>query len=223
MPAVAGTVAGLGVGAYPGQTKIIQYGPAGQEERFALRWREDFTPAASWVADPRLTFSLRNGWLIDLRGVGGSATYGYLTTPYEQRIGALIDGYFRKFGESSYGFNPRAIRHADAAFAAGLRLQERLILSAWGWSSSDVATLTTVWYPKGVGDDISNVDNPDAHLGISVVLPATRRYFSNTGWLNSAKQSSTKPNLAPHLYSTKDKEGVLEFLLAQWRWVGTPP
>lgn len=222
MSAVADTVPGLGVGAYDGQTKIIEYGPAGREERFAVRWRADFTPDPAWVAEPRITFSLRDSWVVDLRGVGGSATRGYLTTPYEQRIGATVDAYFRKFGESSYSWNPHAIRHADAAFAAGLKLQERLILSAWGWGVSDTAKISTVWYPKAIGDDISNVDDPDPNVGIEVIVPATHRWFSNTGWHDSATRASARTNLAPHLYSSKDKEGVLEYLLAQWRWVGVP-
>lgn len=220
MSAVAGSLAELGSGIHDAQLKVIEYGPTGQQERFGLRWRTDL-PAPGWVADPRVTVALRNTWIMDTRGVGGSATWGYLTAPETQRI-VTCDGYFRVFGQSSYSWSPRAIRHADAAFAAGLTLQEKITACAWTWEPTEDAWITTVWYPKGLGDDISNVDIPDDHVGINIKLAQGRRIFKTTGWLNSAKQDATRPNLLPHLYSTKPIEGRLEYLLAQWRWVGIP-
>lgn len=220
MPAIVDTAAALGSGDYDAQLKIVEYGPAGQEERAIMRWN---AALGLWIGQERVSISLRDAWIMDAHGFGVGAlslnTWGYVTKPR---------GNPGQFGQSSYSFSPQAIRHADAAFAAGLTLQERIITTLWLWEPSGTTLeLATVLYPMGPGDQISNVSDPSSHIGVSITALHGQRRIQSTGWVNSGKQSSTRPNLAPHLYSrhTVEPRGVddhLEHLTAYWRWVVDP-
>jgi hypothetical protein len=225
MSAIATTVAGLGVGAYPFQRKVIQYGPTGQEERWFMFWRDDYPPSGAWVMDPQETFTWKDNWPMANEGSGPTFSWGYLSSPIpvDARSGpGLTDTYFRPFGQSGYGWQPRPIRHAGAAFAAGLTLQESMNVCAWGWDTPDVIDISTVWYPKNAGDSISNTDIPDSYIGITYrELIGVRRY-QRKPWQNSGVQACAKLDLMPHLYSTRFKIGRVEDLWAKWRWVAIP-
>lgn len=214
MPAIADNVAGLGTGDYNFQEKIIQYGPVGKKERHRMRWRSDMaTPC--WVSDDNISIENRDSWILDPGTVPAiGTTWGYVYSP-AFGVGA--------FGASSYSWSPNAIRHADAAFDAGLKLQERIIADAWVWEPTDVEKIATVWFPMNQGDRIDNTLIPDANLGIIYQLAPGQRRFKSTGWLNSAITSCTKANLMPHLYSQKTAvtsgPNSIEFFICYWRWV----
>lgn len=214
MAAVANNVAELGTGDYELQEKIIQYGPAGKKERHRMRWRPDMaTPC--WVSDGDISIENRDSWIMDADTTPtAGATWGYVTRPLSAA---------GKFGASSFSWSPNAIRHADAAFAAGLKLQEKIIADAWVWQPTDVLDIATVWFPINQDDKIDNTLIPDSHIGITYRLAPGQRRFKTTDWVNSAKTSSTKANLMPHLYAkgTTITAGPnsIEFFVCYWRWV----
>lgn len=226
MTAVANTVAELGTGDYNLQEKIIQYGPVGKKERFGMRWRADM-PTPCWVSDEQIGIDQRDAWIMNAEAIPTPGTsWAYITLP---------SGSPGLIGQSSYSWNPDAIRHADAAFVAGLKLQESWVLDAWAWFPTDVYTLASVWFPISQGDWISNVLIPDNHIGIQVNLLGGLRRFQVTSWVDSAKQdtrvipadaTTAKTNLMPHLYSkrTSGSSGpnIIEFICCKWRWVGIP-
>lgn len=226
MTAVANTVAELGSGTYNLQEKIIQYGPVGKKERFGMRWRTDM-PVPCWVGEEQIAIDMRDAWIMNAEAIATAGTsWAYVT---------LASGNPGLLGQASYSWNPNAIRHADAAFAAGLVLQESWVVDAWTWIPTDVYTLATVWYPISGGDWISNVLIPDNHLGIQVNLLGGLRRFQVTSWVNSAKQdtrqnpadaTTARNNLMPHLYSKRvsgaGAPNIIEFICCRWRWVGIP-
>lgn len=233
MASVVSTVAALGVGDYDGQSKIIKYGPPGQEERAAMGWRADLAPPR-WISRPRIEITMRNSWPLTLDTIPTAGTaWGYVTWPLNDGSNAFPDTNMlpetgpSHEGQSSYSWNPRAIRHADAAFASGLKLQEKIIVSAWLWAPTDDYDLATVLYPANVDDDVSNLLLPDANIGTIVKPLGGLRRFQVTPWADSGVQACAKENLAPHLYTRRtvhaSSPNPLEFFTSYWRWVGVPP
>lgn len=207
------------MGDYPAQLKLVEYGPVGAKERAGMRWSEDI---GVWVGDPHVSIALRDAWIMNaeaLANVYVDTAWGYVTIPF---------GNPGRIGQSSYSWSPRAIRHADAAFAAGLKLQENVIADAWVWHPGDELHLATVWYPLAPGEKIDNaVLMPDDFIGTDIRALGGVRQFQCTGWHNSLMQASSKPNLAPHLYSKMTLitagPNTLEYWTSYWRWVFTPP
>jgi hypothetical protein len=222
MPAIVHSVAEAGIGDYDGQLKVMEFGPAGGPTRIAMRW---WDADQLWIqARPRYSFSLRDAFGVD--GPGG-VDWGYFTGP---EGGGFLSG---KIGMSSAGWNPVAIWHVDSAFAAGLTFQERLA-GVW-WQYDTVAggavkhQLATVYYEMDIGDRISTVISTSAGDFVGAIIDAQPgiRAYRDSGWIDSARQSSEKPIWTPHLYNRKvlpgfDTTKTLEHLLAQWRWVGDP-
>lgn len=216
MTAIANSVAELGIGDYDGQLKIIQYGPSGNPSRAGMRW---IAASGMWImSKPRHTFTMRDAWP-GISIVGIPNTWGYFTNP---------NGNKGEIGQASYGWNPIAIHHVDAAFAAGLKFQENLLATWWTWDPGHVIELATVFYEMDTGDRISTLISASAGDYVGTIIPSTptRRILQTTGWVDSARQSSAKPIYAPHLYSRfapgNDGNNFLEHLSAQWRWVGDP-
>lgn len=216
MTAIANSVAELGIGDYDGQLKIIQYGPSGNPSRAGMRWH---VASGMWImSKPRNTFTYRDAWPL----VAQSSTVGvweYLTH---------AAGNPGQIGQSSCGWNPIALLHVDSAFAAGLKLQEKIVTTFWTWDPGPALDLATVFFEMDTGDSISTLISVSAGDNLGTIIPATstRRIVQTTGWVLSAKQSSAKPLFAPHLYTRlvtgPGTQNFVEHLSVQWRWVGDP-
>lgn len=213
MPSVVTSVADLGAGAYDGQRKVITYGA----ERLGVRWHE---ASGLWISAPRKSFKLSDAWMTDVK-IGGPGVWSYFTGPFQ--LGGPI-------GRSGFGWTPQAIHRADAAYAAGLKLQEKLDHVFWSWTAPDLISLATVYFEMGPGDIISTLVSASAgdHVGVSIAALGGVRQFRTTGWVDSAIPVPVKPVLAPHLYTKTDRASALsgsprlEHLTAHYRWVGDP-
>lgn len=170
------------------------------------------------MGEETISIHMSDGFTMQTDGASSSFLWGYINQP----IGGNQGINAGQHGQESYGWNPSAIRHADAAFDAGLSMQEKIDTAAFAWNSGDVIKIATVWYPIDVGDRISNVIMPDDNIGCQITLPQTRRIFSTTGWVNSLITDCAKENLMPHLYATKFLDGRLDFITCRRRWVGVP-
>lgn len=214
MSVVATSVAGLGVGDYDGQLGLIRYG----NERQGVRWDAD---AGLWISRPRLSFKFSDAWMVDVK-TAGPGVWMYFTGPFPIPAGGI--------GRSGFGWTPQAIHRADAAYAAGLQLQEKLDYVFWSWTAPDLISLATVYFELGVGDVISTLISSTAgdHIGVQIAALGGVRKFQSTGWVNSNIPTPTKPVLAPHIYTKTDRSDALsgqprlEYLTAKYRWVGDP-
>lgn len=211
MSAVATSVAELGIGDYDGQKKIIAYGT---QERQRMIWH---APTGLWLSEPRASFKLKGDWPMSLSAGPG---WTYMTGP---------EGSGGQIAQAGYGWTPQAIHRADAAYAAGLRLYEKLDHLFWVWTSADDLRISTVYFELAPDDVMSTLFTPTAgsHLGTVITGDPGIRRFRTTGWVASTIPTPAKPVLAPHLY-VKNFAGALsgnarlEFLTANWRWVGDP-
>lgn len=213
MALVASSVAGLGDGIADGQVGYVDLGI--DHDRVELHWHQ---ASGAWIGEALPSFTLRDGWIM---------TVNDFAAPLELKYFSDTSGNPGQVGQNAFGWNPLAIRHADAAFAAGLTLQENLLADFWSWDAGRIYRLATVWYPFNDGESISNTTvDPSAHVGVTIDSVPTRRVLSGTGWLDSGVQASSKHNLLPHLYgeyvTTKALNNSVEYLLALRRWVGAP-
>jgi hypothetical protein len=211
VPAIATSVAGLGIGDYDGQRKIIQYG----SEQRGVRWN---AASGVWLSKPQPSFYYHQGTVVDVHAVSGA--WSYLTGPRNATGGIP--------GQSDFAWNPLAIHRADAAYAAGLRLQEKVEWLLWTWQPTDSYDLATVYFDLDQGDVISTLISASAgsHIGVQVTSDGAVRKTHSTGWVNSSIPTPTKALLAPHLYAKHNgvinDDVFLEFFTAHWRWVGDP-
>lgn len=210
MPANATSVAELGIGDYDGQTKVILYAT----EKQSMRWN---AVEGLWLSEPRPTFKFKDNWLTT---VSSPANWGYMTNP---------DGNPGSIGRSGFGWTPQAIHRADAAYAAGLKMQEKIDYLLWVWTGADDLHLATVYFNLNPTDVMSTLISTTAGANIGVELvgdPGVRR-FRTTGWVDSLIPTPTKALLAPHLYCKNFGAPLsgpvkLEFFTANWRWKGDP-
>jgi hypothetical protein len=215
----ATSIAGLGAG-FDGEPAEIAYG-AGQRAR--LRW--DAT-AGAWLSAPRTAIRFRD--LVAFRHAASGAAWGYMSLPQLANSSTASQdlGYFDPL--KPYGWHPRAVLDATAAYAAGLKLQNRLGAVFWGFAAGSNFDLGLVWYELGPGDAISPSIDPNGHVGAALPSVATVRCMTTTAWVDAPIPTPVKASavLAPHFY-TRDNlssggNAYAESALARWRWKGTP-
>lgn len=215
---MATSVAELGVGDYDGQIKIISYGAAGAAaERQAMKWRPGVLSGV-WTSEPRQSFRLKTDFPTASLSLNAS-TWIYMSGP---------NGPPGSIGLTGFGWTPQAIHRADAAYAAGLVLYEKLDYLLWTWADPNVIQVATVYYDLSSTDVMSGLISSTAasNLGTVVTGDVGVRKFHTTGWVASGIPTPQKAGiLAPHLYA----KGIgsagpwyLEFLNAEWCWMGDP-
>lgn len=210
MPAVADSVAELGVGDFDQQVKVIRYA----NERQTVRWNSGILSGV-WLSDPRPAFRMKFDWRT---AISGNPTLLYMTGP---------DGSPGEVGRSGFGWTPQAIHRADAAYEAGLILWEKIDYLFWTWSSPNDMQLHTVYFdldPDDVMSTLITATAPD-HIGTTINADVGIREFNTTGWVESQIPTPAKGILAPHFYMSGDDgagPSFLEFITSQWRWVGDP-
>ena len=212
MPSVVTSVSELGIGDYDGQPKLIVC----SAERLWMRWNQS---AGIWISDERVSIKHSDAWLTAV-GTGGSGEWKYFTS---------AEGNPGIIGVSGFGWTPQAIHRADAAFAAGLVLQEKVDYLAWAWTAADNVYIATVFYDLDPGDVISTLISATAgdHRGVTVQFPQGVRKFQSSGWVNSVIPTPVKDVLAPHLYTMSTTvplsgHAKVEYLTAFYRWIGDP-
>lgn len=208
------SAAALGTGSFDAQRRTIRFGPGTNQQKLRMCWDAE---VGQWDGPASLEFEMVDGWIMDLTGPApGVWFYAYhpLGEPGQR-------------GQSSYGWAASRIPSADAAFDAGLILQENISAVWWLWDPSSDRELGTVLVPLDPGDLVSNVTvDPVNQLGITLdALPGVRQW-QTTGWVDSATQSCDKGDLAPHLYArynaVQGAEAFLERFMIEWRWVARP-
>jgi hypothetical protein len=207
MPAT--TVAELGRGSGDGQLRVLEYGG----QRVDLRWDSN---ASRWIGDERFSIKMMDAWTTAVR-TSGSGTYMYYTA---------ANGNPGEIGRSGFGWTPQAIHRPDAAFAAGLVLQEKLDYLFWAWTGADAVFLATVLFPLNPTDVISTLISASAgsYVGVQVQADPGIRRFQSTGWVNSGQQTSAKTIFAPHYYTMTTTPSLsgspkIEYATARYRWV----
>jgi len=212
MPAVVTSVAELGIGDYDGQPKLIVYAA----ERLAMRWNQ---AAGIWISNERISIKHTDAWRTSVR-LGSAGQWMYFTAAM---------GNPGPIGRSGFGWTPQAIHRADLAYAAGLRLQEKVDYLAWAWTVADIIYISTVFFDLDPGDVISTLISTTAgdHRGNTVQFPQGIRRFQSSGWVNSLIPTPVKDVLAPHLYTMSTTVPIsgmatVEHLTAYYRWVGDP-
>jgi hypothetical protein len=216
MPVVVAAAEDLGHGENDGDLGIVDLGSltGGDTDRVVLRWNEF---KGYWLGDPQPSIQWRPGWILQQSGIVPDV-WRYLSDP---------KGATGLTGRHDSGWNPVALRHADASFAAGLVLQEKIVSDYWTWDNVAPYELATVWYPFDVNDDISGMSVPDDYIGCVAEATPTRRIFASTGWVDSLiTDTGGKKNLLPHLYvrySVVSAGGdSCEYVKASNRWVFQP-
>jgi len=203
------SVAELGAGTSDLEPVIFEYGA----QEVLLRWN---AAAARWESRAQPTIRQRGDWRIGKLGtIDGGWTY--FTDP---------EGNAGTIASSSYTWDPYSILDADAAYAAGLTIEENLSAVFWNNLLGRDFDLAVVRYPMDTGDRVEPGLLADDHVSAFLTSGNGVRKWQTTGWVASTIDPPTKPILAPHLYSrwsgTKDDRPRLEYLRALWRWVGDP-
>lgn len=207
----ASTIAGLGAGTRDGETAVLRYGSTATR----LRWH---TSPAVWLSDPHVAVEYR-----DLDRMDGPTTpdhaWKYLALPVTGHAGA-------------FSWMPRAVLDAQAAYSAGLVLQEDVQGIYWCWNPATVFQIAVVWYAfdhDGFIDPAITPDDTSPGRNVGVLLSAwpTIRGMVGTGWQDSPIDTPTAGALAPHLYTrflsgTQDPGHFPEEIVARWRWKGAP-
>lgn len=212
MPALANSVAELGVGDLDGQVKVIKYG----NERQSMYWNET---AGVWISRARPTIRMKRDTLMGVQPDIAEWQYVNQSKPI---VGTI--------GRSGYGWTPQAIHRADLAYAAGLKMQEKIDYIFWVWTAADDLRISTVFFDLDIGDVISTLISATAgdHIGTTITGDLGARIGRSTGWVDSQIPAPDKAVLAPHIYVKQFSGGALsgpptlEFFDASWRWIGDP-
>ena len=205
----ASSIAALGAGLHDGEAAILEFGNS--EAR--LRWN---ATDSKWYSKPAPTIRARGDWKLNPSGGASQGQWQYLSEPI---------GSYGQVGQSSFTWDPHSIRDADAAYGAGLVLQEHMAAVVWNFTLGESIDVGLIRYAVNDGDMISTLATPSGNVGCFITSGNGQRKWQNTGWVNSGIPTPTKPILAPHLYSRWTGTGTtgsfhFEYLLARWRWAG---
>lgn len=135
----AADLAGLGRGAYNGAKGYIWNGVGSAIDPEEFTYNDDGAGNRLWVGQKKLVMS--------------GADQTYLQIPNQLAFAFLSTGTAGAVG--GFGTSPRLVENADAMFAKGFKLQQKVFVIVFGNSAPGAGVVQTFWYNYNDGDNVA--------------------------------------------------------------------